>query len=126
MEEADMSQDANGANANQLLKRVVAVAGQEGDSARAAQALLGRRVRRITPLNTMAREELLAPGTMGRVIEVAQPMWFFARQDGRPQAEYTMEVSEPILTVVWDMPNCEDTFETSLHWEECLNTVSEA
>jgi hypothetical protein len=126
MDEVDMSQDANGASANRLLKRVVPLAGQEGDLLQEAQVLLGKRVRRVTLLNTMALEELLPPGTLGRVIEVAQPMWFFAKQDGSPQPEHTMEVSEPILTVVWDMPNSEDTFETSLHWDEYLNTVSKA
>jgi hypothetical protein len=82
---------------------------------REARALLGKRVRLAKP-----------PGTLGWVIEVAQPMWLFARQDGNPQPEHTMEISAPILTIVWDIPNSEDTLETVLHWEEFLGTVSEA
>jgi hypothetical protein len=126
MEGANMPQDTNSANGNQLLKRVIAASGQEGDLVQAAQALLRKRVRRIMPLRSMALEKRLPAGTLGRVIEVAQPLWFFARQDGRPQPEHTMDVSEPTVTIVWDIPGGEDEFEETLHWNEYQANICEA
>jgi hypothetical protein len=115
----------------QALKRMVDLADEEVPPMkraqvrlmREAQAQLGHCVALVHPLTSGTRDAPLPAGTLGRVIEVALPVWLFAEQNGSPQPEHRMECADAILTVRWDVPGGADQVEASFHWHEYRERV---